>query len=113
MEAIIEYETLTGIGNEPVVKELSIAAKGVLQTWHFRSPYKMLPHGSQENGLEWSGGHIEYHELYTVLSEAVANYAHLYAYGVVKCAFLGELLKRPVLNLVDFNCPSHENFVSE
>ena len=112
-EVITDYETLTGKNNEPVVKEVSIAAEGVLQTWHFRSPYNMLPHGSKENGLNWADGHIDYHELYTVLSEAVANYSHLYAYGVIKCAFLSALLQRPILNLEDFNCPSHENFVSE
>lgn len=109
----IDYSTLTGKSNEPVVKELSIAAEGVLQTWHFRSPYNMLPHGSEENGLNWADGHVDYHELFTVLSEAVANYSHLYAYGAMKCAFLSTLLQRPILNLEDFSCPSHENFVSE
>jgi len=112
-EVVIDYSTLTGKNNEPVVKELSIAAEGVLQTWHFRSPYVMQPHGSEKNGLNWADGHIDYHELYIVLSEAVANYPHLYAYGVIKCAILSSLLQRPILNLEDFGCPSHKNFVSD
>ena len=111
-EVIIDYETLTGKNNEPVVKELSIAADGVLQTWHFRSPYTMLPHGSEENGLNWADGHLDYHDVFTVLSEGVAIYPHLYARGIIKCAFLSALLQRPILNLEDFGCPSHEDLVS-
>ena len=112
-EVVIDYETLTGKNKEPVVKELSIAAESVLQTWHFRSPYNMLPHGSEENGLNWADGHVDYHDLFTVVSEAVANYSHLYAYGVKKCAFLSALLQRPILNLEDFGCPSHQDLVAD
>src|SRR5215471_10256566 len=87
-EVVIDYLTLTGKNNEPVVTELSIAAESVLQTWHFQSPYTMLPHWSEKNGLYWADGHLEYHHLFTVLSEAVAIYPHLYARGIIKCAFL-------------------------
>ena len=65
----------------------------------------MRPHGSAENGLNWDDSHIPYRQLETVLSEAVACYAHLYIYGALKCKFLSELLGRPVLNLEDFGCP--------
>lgn len=51
MEAVIDYEFLRGSHNEIVVKEISIAAKNVLHTLHFQSPYPMNPHGSEENGL--------------------------------------------------------------
>ena len=45
-------------------------------------PYKMADHGSSENGINWTDGHIEYKDLHTVVTEAVAGYIHLYAYGV-------------------------------
>jgi hypothetical protein len=56
-------------------------------------------------GINWDGDHISYSQMSMVLSEAVANYAHLYAYGTVKCSFLSDLIERPFLNLEDFNCP--------
>ena len=65
----------------------------------------MASHGPDENGLNSEDGHIAYHVLYTVASEAVAGFAHLYAYGVSKCKFLTELLGRSILNLQDFNFP--------
>jgi len=51
----------------------------------------MADHGSKENVLYWTDGHIEYTELYTVINEAVVGFAHLYAYGVPKCTFLAGL----------------------
>ena len=53
------------------------------------------------NGLNWADGHIEYKELHTVITEAVAGFAHLYAYGVSKCTFLAGLTGRPIHNLED------------
>ena len=84
MEVVVDYEFLKGTQNEVIVKELSIAAKNVLHTFHFRSPYTMHPHGSAENGLNWDDGIIPYNHLETALSEAVAGYAHLYSYGIAK-----------------------------
>jgi hypothetical protein len=88
MVVVLEYEFLKGIGIDPVVKELSIVGDDVIQTFHFQSPYAMHPHGSTENGLSWHDGHIPYSQLYTVLSEAVAGYPHLYSYGAAKCKFI-------------------------
>jgi len=51
----------------------------------------MADHGSTENGLNWVDGHIEYKELHTVITKAVAGFAHLYAYGVSKYTFLAGL----------------------
>jgi len=85
MEIIIDFEFLRGPKNEIVVKELSGAAANVSETLRFKSPYIKASHGSDENGLNWEDGHIAYHELYTVASDAVAGFAHLYAYGVSKC----------------------------
>jgi hypothetical protein len=45
-EVVIDFEYLKGRQDEIVVKELSIAAKDVIQTFHFQSPYGMEPHGS-------------------------------------------------------------------
>src|SRR5215468_2778863 len=113
MEVVIDYEYLNGNGNELVVKELAIAAKNVVQTFHFKPPYPMHPHCSEENGLNWADGIIPYTELFTVLNEATANYMHVYSYGTSKCAFLSNMLKRPVKNLEDFKCPTSDNFVPD
>jgi len=112
MEVVIDYEYLKGAKGETVVKELSVAANDVLQTFHFRSPYPMSPHGSEENGLNWDDGIVPYNLLETALDETVARYAHLYSYGATKCQFLSDLLGRPVLNLEDFGCPSRHKLGS-
>jgi len=70
---------LRGRQNETAVKELSVASVAANETFRFKSPYKMADHGSSKNGLNWADGHIEYKELHTVLTEAVAGFAHLYA----------------------------------
>jgi len=105
MEVVIDFEFLRGRQNEIVVKELSVATAKVSETFRFKSPYIMAFDDSNENGLNWEDGYIAYHELYTVASDAVAGFAHLYAYGVSKCKFFTELLGRFILNLQDFNCP--------
>ena len=110
---VIDYEILSGQSKEPIVKELAVATKDVVQTFHFAPPYAMHAHGSDENGLNWADGNVPYKELHTVVSEAVANFPHVYAFGSTKCTFLSDLLKRSVLNLEDFKCPTHDNFVPE
>jgi len=77
MEAVVDYECSKGSQNEVIVQELSIAAKNLLHTFHFRSSYSMYPHGSAENGLNWDDGIIPYNQLEAALSEGVAGYAHL------------------------------------
>jgi hypothetical protein len=51
MEVLIDYETLKGLNYEPMVKELSLAADNIAETFHFPSPYKMGPHGDADNGI--------------------------------------------------------------
>ena len=51
MELVIDYEFLKGSQNMVVIKEISIAAKIVLHTLHFRSLNGMSPHGSDEEAL--------------------------------------------------------------
>jgi hypothetical protein len=77
MDVVIDYEVLYGSDNEPIVKELSIAADGVINTFLFRSPYHMPAHGDTLNGLAWADGYINYENLQTVVSEVVANYAKI------------------------------------
>jgi hypothetical protein len=103
-EAVIDYEFLRGRQNETIVKELRVARAAASETFRFKSPYKMADHGSSENGIKWADGYIEYKELHTVLNEAVACFALLYAYGVSKCTFLAGLTGRPIHNLEDVNC---------
>ena len=102
MEAVLDFEQLCGTQNETVVKELSIAGHNVFETFQFQIPYAMRPHGNRENGLNWDDGHIPYNQLSSVLNEAVAGFAHLYAYGDSKCTWISQLLGRPVHNLEDF-----------
>jgi hypothetical protein len=98
-EAVIDYEFLRGRQNETIVKELCVASAIASETSLFKCPYKMADHGSSENGINWADGHIQYNKLHSVLNEAVAGFAHLYAYGVYKCTFLAGLTGRPIHNL--------------
>ena len=66
MEATIEIEFLQGI-NELVIKELAVVSDRVVQTFLFRAPYHMEPHGSEENGLNWNDGYIPYDKLFPYL----------------------------------------------
>ena len=65
----------------------------------------MSAHGSDENGLSWADGQLDYAKLPETIREAVSGYAHLYAYGIAKTKFLSNLLGEPFGNLEDFNCP--------
>jgi len=87
MDVVIDFEFLKGRQCEIVVKELSVAANNINDSFRFKIPYIMTSHGSDENGLNWEDGHIAYHDLYTVVSEAVAGFAHLYCYGITKSNF--------------------------
>ena len=42
----------------------------------------MADYGSSENGINWADGNIEYKDLHTVFTEAMAGFAHPYSYGV-------------------------------
>jgi hypothetical protein len=59
----------------------------------------MAVHGSSENGINWADGHIEYKDLHTVVTEAVAWFTHLYDYGDSKVKFLSSLTGRTIHNL--------------
>ena len=105
MEATLGFEILAGRANEPVIKEVALASKNVIQTFHCQSPCVMSAHGSEENGINWNDGHIPYSQLPIVLSEAVAIFDHLYAQGPEKCRILSEVLNCPIHDLKDLNCP--------
>ena len=109
-EAVIDFEFFQGRQNETVVKELCVASATASETFRFKSPYKMAEHGSSENGIHWLYGHIEYKELHSEVTEAVACFAHLYAYGVSKVTFLSSLMGRMIHNLEDVNCPPPDAF---
>jgi len=110
MEVVIDFEFLKRHQGEIVVKELSVAANNMNDSSRFKNLYSMTSHGSDENGLNLEDGHIAYHDLYMVVSEAVAGFPHLYCYGITKCKFLTELLGCPILNLQVFNCPQPSSF---
>jgi len=112
MEATIDIEFLKGI-NELVIKEVAVVSDGVVQTFLFRAPYYMEPHGSEENGLNWDDGHIPYDQLVPVLSEAVAHYDHLYAMGNYKCQLLTGILEKPINNYETLECPDPQKLKSE
>ena len=66
---------------------MAVVSDGVVQTFLFRAPYHMERHGSEENALNWNDGYIPYDQLFPVLSEAVANYDHLYAMGITSANY--------------------------
>ena len=78
MEVVIDFEFLKGRQGEIVVKELSVAANNMNDSFRFKSPYIMTSHGSDENGLNWEDGHKAYHDLYTVVSEPVAHHKNIF-----------------------------------
>jgi hypothetical protein len=49
MEVVIDYETMKGLRDTRVVKELSQSAVNFAETFSFASPYKMAPHGDADN----------------------------------------------------------------
>jgi hypothetical protein len=51
---------LKGLNDESVVKEVSLAADNVAETFHFASPYKMAANGDADNGLNWGDGHTSH-----------------------------------------------------
>jgi len=87
---VIDYEYFMGSQNEIVVNEISLVAADVIQTFHFESPYVMMPHCSEKNGLDFDDSHTAYHKLFTVVGEAMSGFAHLYSYGTSKCKFLSK-----------------------
>jgi len=50
-----------------------MASTSASETFRFKSPYKMVVHGSSEYGINWADGHIEYKDLHTVITDAVAG----------------------------------------
>jgi hypothetical protein len=98
---------------ELVIKELDVVSRGVIQTFLFSAPYPMAPHGSIESGLNWDDDHIAYAQVQTVLTEAVANYDHLYARGYDKCELLIGILNRPLHNYEDIQGPDPQERKSD
>ena len=109
-KTVIDFEFLPGRQNETVVKLLYVSSANAKKIFRFKSPYKMADHGSSENGIHWADGHVEYKELHTVVTKAVAGFAHLYAYCVSKVTFLATLTGRTIHNLEDVNCPPPNAF---
>jgi hypothetical protein len=77
---------------------------------YFTSPYKMVLHGDVDNGTHLSDGHIPHDELFSVLSEVVARFTYLYAYGTSICSFLTDLLCRTAINLQESGFPPPAHF---
>jgi len=70
----------------------------------------MAENGSSENSINSADEHMEYNDLHTVVTEAVAGSAHIYAYGVSKVMFLSSLAGRTIHNLEDVDCPTPDSF---
>jgi len=64
----------------------------------------MADYASSENGINWADGHIEYKDLHTLFTEALAGFSHLYAYGV------SNVTGRTIHNLEDVDCPTRDSF---
>jgi len=65
MECVIDFEVLHGEQNDEVVKEVSVAAENVIETFYFKSPCPLSAHDSDENGLSWAGGQLDFTTPYT------------------------------------------------
>ena len=109
-EAVIDFEFLRGRQNETVVNELRIGSATFSDTFWYKSHYKMADPGSSENGINWADGHIEDKDLHTVVTEAVAGFVHLYAYGVSIVTFPSSLPGLTIHNLENMNCPTPDSF---
>jgi hypothetical protein len=104
MEVDINYEILKSLNGEDLIKEVSVAVKNALDTFHFASSYKMVANGDVENGINWADGYIPYDEIYRLLNELVDGYTHPLAYGRDNCSFLSGLLGRNIINLLKYGC---------
>ena len=82
-----KFRYFRGRQDEIVVNELSKADKNLIHLFLLKSPYSMSSHCSGENGLNWEDGHIAYHDLYMLVSEAVAGFAHLYCMALRNANF--------------------------
>jgi hypothetical protein len=51
---------LYGRQNETVVKELCVSICTAIETFRFKSPYKVADNVLSENDINWADGHIEY-----------------------------------------------------
>jgi len=78
MVVIIDYGILRGNQDQVTIKEMSIEAKNVIRILHFQSQYRMIPHGSDEYGINLDDGHTLYKQLETVISEMVADMTSLH-----------------------------------
>lgn len=112
---VVDYTALRGNGKELIIKELAIAGKGIIQTFHFASPYpwnSKLDALNKENksGINFNDGYIPYSKLKTILEEAIAGHISLFAYDEDKCEVLSALCNRAFINLQkEFDCPKPEN----
>jgi hypothetical protein len=43
MEVVVDYAALKGARSETIVKELAVAGKYFIQSYHFKSPYPVTP----------------------------------------------------------------------
>jgi hypothetical protein len=107
MEAVIDYEYLTGAGGEEVPKEIALASENSIESFRFLPPYSLNPHASPTSGLTWDDGVIPYSLFVQTLQEATANIPHLHSKGDAKCRNLSTILGRSVKNLDSFGCPEN------
>jgi len=77
-EAVIHFEFFRGRQTETVVKVLCVDKDTASETFRFKGPYMSVDNGSSENGIHWADGHMENKELYSLVTVALAGFAHLY-----------------------------------
>jgi hypothetical protein len=58
MEAVIDYEYLTGVRGEEVPKKFAIASEDSIESFRFLPHYSMNSHASPTSGLTWDDGVI-------------------------------------------------------
>jgi hypothetical protein len=116
---VVDFEALRGKNKELLIKELAVAGKNFVQTYHFASPYSWKYKESDfntdgKNGINFHDGYIPYSMLKTVIDDCVAGFTSLYSFGEDKCSFLSELTDRTFVDMEkEFRCPKPENLYHE
>ena len=109
-----------------IIKELSVQSKNFSDTLLFLPPLSFTELSASEqrihswvskflHGIQWENGTYPYSyiETYFVLLAIRFQSAVFYAKGTEKCIKIEELLKRPVKNLEEIDCPKIELLSSE
>ena len=118
---VIDFEGFRHKKSGFIIKELSVQSENFSDTLLFGPPKNFSELSSSElkshnwvskflHGIEWTSGEYPYTylETYFIFLTLRFQSGFFYAKGTEKCHKIAELLKRPVQNLEELNCPKIE-----